>query len=48
MENASLGMLIDPLKLKPGIKCPEDFETYWNKLKKSLNALPLDIKRRQY
>ncbi len=44
MENASLGMLIDPLKLKPGIKFPGDFENYWNKLKKSLNALPFEIK----
>jgi cephalosporin-C deacetylase-like acetyl esterase len=45
MENASLGMLIDPAKLKPGIKCPGDFDGYWNKLKKSLNELPPDIKR---
>ena len=44
MENASLGILIDPSKLKPGVKRPGDFEGYWNKLKKSLNALPLEIK----
>ena len=44
MENASLGMLIDPAKLKPGARCPGDLESYWNKLKKSLNALPLEIK----
>jgi Acetyl esterase (deacetylase) len=44
MENASIGMLIDPAKLKPGARCPGDFESYWNKLKKSLNALPLEIK----
>lgn len=44
MENASVGMLIDPSKLKPGAKCPGDFEGYWNNLKKSLNALPLEIK----
>jgi len=43
-ENASIGMLIDPAKLKPGVKCPGDFESYWNKLKKSLNDLPLEIK----
>jgi cephalosporin-C deacetylase len=44
MENASIGMLIDPAKLKPGARCPGDFENYWNKLKKSLNALPFEIK----
>jgi cephalosporin-C deacetylase-like acetyl esterase len=44
-ENASLGMLVDPDKLKPGAKCPNDFESYWNNLKKSLNALPMDIKK---
>ena len=44
-KNASLGMLIDPEKLKPGAKCPNDFEVYWDNQKKSLNKLPLDIKR---
>jgi cephalosporin-C deacetylase-like acetyl esterase len=43
-ENASIGMLIDPAKLKPGAKCPGDFDGFWNKLKKSLYALPLEIK----
>ena len=37
-------MLVDPEKLQPGAKCPEDFDVYWDKLKKSLNALPLDAK----
>ena len=45
IKNASLGMLVDPEKLAPGAKCPKDFETYWNKLKKSLIALPLDVKK---
>jgi cephalosporin-C deacetylase len=44
MENASIGMLIDPAKLKPGARCPGDFEGYWDKLKKSLTALPYEIK----
>jgi cephalosporin-C deacetylase-like acetyl esterase len=41
----SLGMVVDPEKLKPGNRCPRDFESYWTKQKKSLNALPMDIKR---
>lgn len=44
-KSASLGMLVDPLKLKPGAKCPKDFERYWTSLKNSLNALPWDIKK---
>jgi cephalosporin-C deacetylase len=43
--NASIGMLIDPEKLKPGAKCPHDFNAYWDNLKKSLNTLPFDIKK---
>ncbi len=42
--SASLGMLVDPEKLKPGARCPKDFEAYWNKLRKSISALPLDVK----
>jgi cephalosporin-C deacetylase len=44
-EIAGLGMLIDPEKLKPGARCPADFDRYWNNLKKSLYALPWEIKR---
>ena len=43
-EKASLGMLVAPEELKPGTRCPNDFEAYWNKLKKSLKAMPIDIK----
>ena len=44
-ESASLGMLVDPGKLKPGAKRPKDFETYWSGLKKILTAMPQEIKR---
>jgi len=27
-------MLIDPEKLKPGARCPADFDRYWNNMKK--------------
>ena len=43
--NTSLGMVVDPEKLKPGNRCPRDFESYWTKLKKSLNAMPMVIKK---
>ena len=43
-EKASTGMLVDPDKLKPGAKCPGNFEAYWNSLKKSLKAMPMEIK----
>lgn len=43
-EKASIGMLVDPDKLKPGAKCPGNFEAYWNNLKKSLKAMPMDVK----
>ena len=43
--SADLGMLVDPEKLKPGAKCPNDFEAYWKSLKKSLNEMPQEIKR---
>jgi cephalosporin-C deacetylase len=42
---ASTGMVIDPEKLKPGAKRPGDFEAYWANQKKSLNAMPLDVKK---
>ncbi len=43
--STSLGMLVEPEKLRPGNKSPRDFESYWTKQKKSLNALPMEIKR---
>lgn len=42
--NASIGLLIDPENLKPGAKRPKDFDSYWAGLKKSLQALSLDVK----
>lgn len=43
-EKARLGMLVAPEELKPGARCPKDFKTYWDNLKKSLRAMPVDIK----
>jgi cephalosporin-C deacetylase-like acetyl esterase len=40
----SLGMIVEPEKIKPGAACPSDFNSYWKKLKKELRAIPMDIK----
>jgi cephalosporin-C deacetylase len=45
LENASLGMLVDPQKLNPGARRPRDFEAYWKELKKSLVEMPQEIKK---
>ena len=44
-ESASMGMLVDPGKLKPGAARPKDFESYWKGLKKSLTGMPQEIKK---
>jgi cephalosporin-C deacetylase-like acetyl esterase len=40
----AIGMIVDPLKIKPGAKAPKDIVAYWNLEKKNLKALPLDVK----
>jgi cephalosporin-C deacetylase len=42
--SSSIGMIVDPLKIKPGAKCPKDFDSYWDSQKKTLQALPFEIK----
>ena len=41
---SSIGILVDPQKLKPGAGRPKDFKTYWNDQKKALQSLPFDVK----
>lgn len=43
-EKVSTGMIVDPQKIKPGIKAPKDINAYWDKEKYDLNALKLDVK----
>jgi cephalosporin-C deacetylase len=43
--NASLGMLVNPELLKPGVECPKDFDAYWNNIKKTFTKLPYVIKK---
>jgi cephalosporin-C deacetylase-like acetyl esterase len=41
---SSIGILVDPMKLKPGAACPKDFISYWDGQRKALQALPFEIK----
>lgn len=43
-EKQTIGLIIDPEKIKPGIKTPKDFAAYWNMEKQALKALPIDVK----
>ncbi len=43
-QKNAIGMVVDPLKLKPGTKAPKDFKAYWEMEKKNLKALPLEVK----
>jgi cephalosporin-C deacetylase len=43
-ENSSIGLVVDPLKFKPGTSRPKDFDSYWNLQRVTLNSLPMDIK----
>lgn len=42
-----VGLIVDPQKLKPGIKAPKDLKAYWDQEKKSLRALPLQVKLKE-
>jgi len=39
----SIGMVVAPLKLKPGGDSPEDFSEYWKQERKNLMALPMEV-----
>jgi len=44
-ETASIGLIVDPGKFKPGTKRPNDFDQFWKNEKKALRALPMDVKK---
>ena len=46
-KSTSLGMLVEPEKLRPGSSCPDDFDDYWKAQKKLLEAMPLKIKAKK-
>ena len=41
---SSIGILVDPQKLKPGAGCPKDLNSYWDGQKEALQTLPFDVK----
>jgi len=43
-QKQAIGMIVDPLKLKPGLKAPKDIIKYWDTEKQLLKALQLDVK----
>lgn len=43
-ETASIGLVVDPEKYKPGTNRPKDFDRFWKEEKKTLRALPITIK----
>jgi len=44
-ETASIGLIVDPGKFKPGTSRPKDFDQFWNNEKKALRTLPMDVKK---
>lgn len=43
-ESSSIGLIVEPEKIKPGVKSPQDFDTFWKDQKKALKALPMEVK----
>ncbi len=43
-ESASIGLVVEPEKFKPGTKRPKDFDQFWAAEKKALRTLPLNVK----
>lgn len=45
-QKQALGMMVAPLKLKPGTDRPKDFDTYWSHEKQQLEALRMEVKKK--
>ncbi|MEZ4774857.1 MAG: alpha/beta fold hydrolase [Bacteroidia bacterium] len=43
-EIASIGLVVDPDHFLPGTRRPKDMDSYWKIEKKSLKALPMEVK----
>lgn len=39
----SIGAIVDPEKIKPGLKSPRDLSEYWKKEKQTLEELPMEV-----
>jgi cephalosporin-C deacetylase len=46
-EISAIGLIVEPSKLKPGLKCPKDFDAFWNLQKNNLKALKLNVKTKE-
>jgi len=42
--NSRIGLIVNPENLKPGAKCPKDFDSFWTNQMKNLQSLPMDVK----
>ncbi len=40
----SIGLIVDPLKIKSGTPCPKDLKQYWDREKQTLKALLMKVK----
>jgi len=43
----SIGLIVDPLKIKPGSDCPKDFNSYWDQEKRFLNSIMMEVKSKK-
>jgi cephalosporin-C deacetylase len=43
----AIGLIVDPLKIKPGSDFPKDFKAYWDMEKQSLKALFMEVKSKK-
>lgn len=41
IRNFSIGAMVDPLEIKPGMNEPTDFDEFWKKQRDELNAIPV-------
>lgn len=46
-QKKSIGMIVDPHKLKPGTKLPKGFDAYWKNEKEKLHALSLKARLKE-
>ena len=46
-KKQSIGLIVDPKKIKPGSECPKDLKEYWNQEKQRLNAQRMEVKSKK-
>jgi cephalosporin-C deacetylase-like acetyl esterase len=43
----SIGLIVDPYKIKPGSALPKDFKVYWDQKKQILKSLRMEVKTKK-